>query len=636
MSNSKRYPVSLTLIALDLPRTVKQLIAVVLDIHMCVLATWIAFYLRLDEFVNIEGPFLTPALVSMVLVIPIFIVSGLYRTIFRYVGRAVFKTIAIAITVYGLIYLTIVMALGIEGTPRTLGIIQPLVLFILVAASRLLVGFWLGERYQTPDKANSPANAVIYGAGSAGRQLRESLRYSGDFNVICFVDDDTAIHGQTMAAIPIYSPTRLRDLSAAGEVDIVLLAMPSISRSRKSKIIQNLATLSLTIRSLPALADIAHGRVRIDDLRELDIDDLLGRDQVDPNRELMDKQIAGRIVLVSGAGGSIGSELCRQVISLNPDTLIILDQSEFALFEIHSELKRRIDEVALIQPVELVPVLCSVEDKSRVQFVLGTYNPDIIFHAAAYKHVPLVESNPISGIKNNIFGTMVIARAAAEAKVAEFVLVSTDKAVRPTSVMGATKRVTEMILQAFDATETLVTRYSMVRFGNVLESSGSVIPLFKEQIRSGGPVTVTHSEVTRFFMTIPEAAQLVIQASGLASGGDVFVLDMGQPIKIIDLAERMIQLSGLSVRDLDQPDGDIEIQITGLRDGEKLYEELLIGNNPESTKHPKILRARESFVQWNELQNDIDLLNESLSSNDAPSCIHLLGQIVRDFKPAPS
>ena len=619
---------------LDFPRWGKRLIALILDGCLCVLATWLAFYLRIDQFVDIEGGLLKPSILSIVIAIPVFIVNGLYRAIFRYSDWPALRTIAISIAIYGIIYMTIVMVLRIEGTPRTLGIIQPLILFILVSCSRLLVMWILGETYRHRSGLRRTFPVLIYGAGAAGRQLAESLRHDSEFRMVGFVDDDKALQGQIMRGYRIFSPSEIEAIADKREVKFVLLAMPSISRKRRGEIVSDLARLALIVRTLPAVGDLAHGRIRVNDLRELGIDDLLGRNQVNPDRALMRRQVADRSVLISGAGGSIGSELCRQVISLHPEKLVLLEQSEFALFEIHTELRKRLADSALTHHVELIPVLCSVADKSRVQSVLDKYKPEIIFHAAAYKHVPLIEANPLSGIRNNVFGTKIIAEAAAEARVDEFILVSTDKAVRPTSVMGASKRVAEMILQAFDAEENSVTKYSVVRFGNVLESSGSVIPLFREQIRSGGPVTVTHPEVTRFFMTIPEAAELVIQASGLASGGDVFVLDMGQPVKIMELAERMIKLSGLSVIKPGQAGGDIEIQLIGLRDGEKLFEELLIGDNPESTKHLKIMRARESFVKWKDLQHHIDQLKDSLNSNDSTTCVQSLSRIVVDFKPS--
>ena len=616
---------------LDFPRWGKRLIALILDGCLCVLATWLAFYLRIDQFVGIGDGLLKPSILSMLIAIPVFVVNGLYRAIFRYSDWTALRTVAISISIYGIIYMTIVMVLRIEGTPRTLGIIQPLILFILVSVSRLAVTWTLGESYQRRSGLRNKVAVLVYGAGSSGRQLAESLRHDNEFKMVGFLDDDPALHGRVMRGYRVYSPSDIEAVSSKQDVKFVLLAMPSMSRKRRGEVISDLARLSLTVRTLPAVGDLAHGRVRVDDLRELDIDDLLGRDQVEPDRTLMSRQVAGRCVLISGAGGSIGSELCRQVLSLGPGKLVLVENSEFALFQIHGQLIDRLVGGMCRHRVELVPVLCSIDDRSRVKFLLDLHKPDIIFHAAAYKHVPLVEFNPISGVRNNIFGTMAIAQAAAEANVTEFVLVSTDKAVRPTNIMGATKRVSEMILQALDARGDSVTKYSMVRFGNVLESSGSVIPLFKEQIRSGGPVTVTHPEVTRYFMTIPEAAELVIQASGLASGGDVFVLDMGKPVKILELAERMIQLSGLSVKDLNEPDGDIEIEITGLRDGEKLYEELLIGDSVDATGHRRIMSARETFLDWEHLDENLAELGRAVSSNDAQLSREILVRLVPEL-----
>jgi FlaA1/EpsC-like NDP-sugar epimerase len=412
------------------------------------------------------------------------------------------------------------------------------------------------------------------------------------------------------------------------QINDVLLAMPSLSRARRNEVLSQIGAAQVSVRTLPSVTDLAQGKVSVADLRELDVDDLLGREPVLPNHLLLGKKVVGKVVLVTGAGGSIGGELCRQILAVGPSKLLLIEQSEFALYAIHQLLQ----EMDTRGETELVPLLASVQDSERIGDILSTWHPDTIYHAAAYKHVPLVEHNPAEGIKNNVFGTLRTARAAAAHGVADFVLISTDKAVRPTNIMGASKRLAEMVLQAFAETE-VKTIFSMVRFGNVLGSSGSVVPRFREQIKAGGPVTLTHPEVTRYFMTIPEAAQLVIQAGAMAQGGDVFVLDMGKPVKVIDLARRMIELSGLSVRDEMRPDGDIDIEVSGLRPGEKLFEELLIGDDPKPTSHPRIMKAQDDFVSWPQLENELAALEMALTGHDVPQIRDLMGKLVSGYNP---
>jgi FlaA1/EpsC-like NDP-sugar epimerase len=417
----------------------------------------------------------------------------------------------------------------------------------------------------------------------------------------------------------------------------VLLALPSVSRQRRNEILKNLSAHKLSVRTLPHLSDIASGRITVNDLRELDIDDLLGREPVKPNGLLLNRNTHGKTVLVTGAGGSIGSELCRQILSTLPQQLLLVDMSEFALYQIHQELQTQLEaHAAEGKACELIPLLASVCDAARMQDIMATWKPQTVYHAAAYKHVPLVEHNPAEGVRNNVLGTRVCAEVAAANGVHNFVLISTDKAVRPTNVMGASKRLSEMVLQALAQHHSIqaTTIFSMVRFGNVLGSSGSVVPLFRDQIKSGGPITLTHADITRYFMTIPEAAQLVIQAGAMGTGGDVFVLDMGQPVKIIDLARRMIELSGLSVKDVVNPDGDIEIEISGLRPGEKLYEELLIGDNPKPTSHPRIMKAHEDFLPWAELEDKLNALDLALKLNDVSVIRHMLAQLVPGYTPS--
>jgi FlaA1/EpsC-like NDP-sugar epimerase len=523
--------------------------------------------------------------------------------------------------------------------PRTVGLIQPMLLLLFVGASRALARVWLGGQYQSILKRAARPKVLIYGAGNTGRQLAAAMANSHEMQVAGFLDDDDRLHGHLLNGQPIYNPVDLDILATTLNISDVLLAMPSLSRHRRNEILSEVRSAHVAVRTLPSVNDLAQGKVSISDLRELDIDDLLGREPVKPNHILLAKNIMGKVVLVTGAGGSIGSELCRQILAVNPAKLLLIEQSEFSLYAIHQELEVKLAGLDGATSPILLPLLVSVHDGYRMREIMSTWQPDTVYHAAAYKHVPLVEHNPAAGIENNVLGTLRTAQAAAENGVRDFVLISTDKAVRPTNVMGASKRLAEMALQALAATQvgtggTGGTKFSMVRFGNVLGSSGSVVPKFRQQIRDGGPITLTHHEVTRYFMTIPEAAQLVIQAGAMAKGGDVFVLDMGQPVKIMDLARRMVKLSGLTVRDELNPDGDIELAVTGLRPGEKLYEELLIGDNPKPTQHPRIMKAQEQFVSWPQLQDKLNVLSIAIGANDVPVIRALLQQLVSGYQPS--
>jgi FlaA1/EpsC-like NDP-sugar epimerase len=454
---------------------------------------------------------------------------------------------------------------------------------------------------------------------------------SGQFELVGFVDDDASKVGRSVNGAPVFRPSSVGRLITELGVTDILLALPSASRTRRKQIIDGLRALPVHIRTLPDWADLASGRVTVQDFKELDIEDLLGRDPVPPNTELLARNLAGKVVLVTGAGGSIGGELCRQILAERPSRLLLLDHNEYGLYSIHQELQSLLEVRQLA--VELVPLLGSVGSIERLRDICKVYAPHTIYHAAAYKHVPLVEANPAQGISNNVFGTLNLARVAVECGVASFVLISTDKAVRPTNVMGASKRMAELVLQALAAgqTETDATCFSMVRFGNVLGSSGSVVPLFRQQLAAGGPLTVTHAEVTRYFMTIPEAAQLVLQAGAMASGGEVFVLDMGEPVKIIDLARRMVELSGLKVRDAANPEGDVEIKVTGLRPGEKLYEELLIGDNPTPTAHPRIMKAHEDCLPWPDLEAQLHALQQATLAEDVLGIKAVLARCVQGY-----
>ncbi len=623
------YFKNLALPVLSLPRVAKRLVVLAVDASLCIFTVWFAFYLRLGEFVSLSGPALAAALASIAIALPVFIISGLYRAIFRYSGWPALMTVNKAAAVYGLIYAALFTAIGFQGVPRTVGLIQPILLVFAVGGSRALARFWLGGIYQSQLKLADLPKVLIYGAGSAGRQLAAAMNNSHEMRVVGFLDDDDRLHGHVLNGQPIFSPADLPSLVVSLKVSDVLLALPSMNRKRRIEILEIMRLAHVSVRTLPSVMELAQGKVTTSDLRDLDIDDLLGRESVAPNHILLGKNITDKVVLVSGAGGSIGSELCRQIMQLAPKELLLIEQSEFALYEIHQELHQKFENTA----IRLVPLLASVRDAERMREIMSTWKPDTVYHAAAYKHVPLVEHNPAEGVKNNVIGTLTIARAAAEHQVADFVLISTDKAVRPTNIMGASKRLAEMVLQGL-AGNASSTKFTMVRFGNVLGSSGSVVPKFRQQIRDGGPITLTHVDVTRYFMTIPEAAQLVIQAGAMAKGGDVFVLDMGEPVKIMDLARRIIELSGLTVRDDDNPDGDIEIEVTGLRPGEKLYEELLIGDNPQPTSHPRIMKAREDCLPWSELEQKLQSLQMALDVNDVAVVRAMLQQLVSGYQPS--
>ncbi len=609
-----------------MPRAAKRLLVLTVDASLCVLTVWLAFYLRLGEFVALSGPALWAALASVAIALPIFIVFGLYRAIFRYAGWPALMTVSKAIAIYALIFSAIFTAMGVPGVPRTVGLIQPMLLLLTVGASRALARFWLGGLYQSQLKLAALPKVLIYGAGSSGRQLAAAMTNSLEMRVVGFLDDDERLHGHVLNGLRIYRPDDLAGLVESLSISDVLLALPSGNRQRRNEILASMRAAKVSVRTLPSVTELAQGRVSTSDLRPLDIDDLLGREPVAPNHILLGRNVSGKVVLVTGAGGSIGSELCRQVLKLAPRVLLLIEQSEFALYAIHRELAGKLVDSS----IQLMPLLASVRDSARMQEIMRAWRPETVYHAAAYKHVPLVEHNPGEGLRNNVFGTLAAAQAAAVCGVADFVLISTDKAVRPTNVMGASKRLAEMVLQAL-AADGAKTRFSIVRFGNVLGSSGSVVPLFRQQIRDGGPITLTHPEITRYFMTIPEAAQLVIQAGAMGRGGDVFVLDMGEPVRIIDLARRIIELSGLSLRDEENPEGDIAIEVTGLRPGEKLYEELLIGDDPQPTSHPLIMKAREEYLPWCVLEQKLATLQRALDANDVGVLRQLLQQLVSGY-----
>jgi FlaA1/EpsC-like NDP-sugar epimerase len=613
---------------ITLSRPTKSLIIIASDFILLPIALWSAIALRLDDWSYPAAfewwVFFLPSLIAA----PIFIRSGLYRAVIRYIEDRAVLTIAAAVSLAVLGFVAAVQLLQISGIPR-----GSLLIFWLLAMGCIIVSRFFARsilRKMVPFSLTHK-RVLIYGAGSAGRQLAVALRTGQEYQPIGFVDDAVGLHGLQVGGLQVLSNEQMLDCIEAGEVDQVLLAMPSVSRSRQIELVNQLEPLVVEVRILPGIADLVSGEVRLADAREVGVDELLGRQPVPPNKELLTRNIAGKVVMVTGAGGSIGSELCRQIMRNRPACLVLYERSEFALYSIEQELSLYIREQAI--PIALHSVLGSVKNEARAAAIMTRYAVQTVYHAAAYKHVPLVEYNMAEGILNNTFGTRAAAAAAIKAGVESFVLISTDKAVRPTNVMGASKRMAELTLQAFAMEPSVKTRFSMVRFGNVLGSSGSVVPLFRKQIESGGPVLVTHPEINRFFMTIPEASQLVIQAGAMGQGGEVFVLDMGKPIRIVDLARRMIHLSGYSVKGNDNPDGDIAIEFSGLRPGEKLYEELLIGDNVSGTEHSRIMKANENFLTLDKLDHVLADLAQACATNDMKRIISILIQNVSGFKP---
>lgn len=617
----------------SLPRFAKISIVIMLDASMCVIAVWLSFYLRLGEWVSLnESMTWRPqiaALCSLLLALPIFWITGLYRSIFRYSGVLAAITITKSVFTYGLIYAGLFIGIGFIGVPRTIGLIQPIVLLMLILASRGAARYWLGGGYLDYLSRATIPKVMIYGAGIEGRQLADALSNSREMRVVGFLDDDASLHGQVLNGNPIYASDDLELLTKTLGAKVVLLAIPRASKKQRNQIIKKITQAKVTVRTLPSVNELVQGRFQNAGLRELDIGDLIGRDPIPPDAALLKIKISNKVVLVTGAGGSIGSELCKNILNLKPRILLLVDANEYALYTIDSILKVEQGRSA----TEIIPLLAHVQDRARMSEIMQGWKPDTLYHAAAYKHVPLVEHNPIEGISNNVFGTLVLAELAMQYEVRDFVLISTDKAVRPTNIMGATKRLSEMILQSLAAINQR-TVFSMVRFGNVLGSSGSVVPRFRAQIQAGGPITLTHIDITRYFMTIPEAAQLVIQAGAMAEGGEVFVLDMGDPVRIFDLAKSMVELSGHTLKTENNPNGDIGIEVTGLRPGEKLYEELLIGDNPQETNHPRIMKANEGFWEWEKLSLQLKKLQSTVENKNIEDALGVLRNIVTNYKPS--
>ena len=613
---------------INLSRRNKRTLMVLFDACTVIASIFLAFSLRLGHFYYPTGNnhLLLIMIASPILALPIFYAFGFYREMIRYVGFKALWQINQATTLYAVLWALISFMAVIDGIPRTVILINWSIVLMSVGGSRFFAR-WVLSQENITNPLSQKRNVLIYGAGSAGRELCTALYQSSEYNPVAFVDNSVELYRQSINGLEVFNEDDIEDLIQKHNIKEVLLALPSISRRRRNEIIAILNPLPINVRSLPSVSELAQGKVKIDDLRDVSIKDLLGREPVKPNEELLKLKITGKVVLVTGAGGSIGSELCRQIILQKPKQLILYEINEFSLYNVEQEF----DKIEMPH-VEILPVLGSVRDRKRFQNVVKHFSVQTIYHAAAYKHVPLVEYNNSEGVLNNTFGTLIAAEVALAEKVETFVLISTDKAVRPTNTMGASKRIAELVLQALSKQESS-TCFTMVRFGNVLDSSGSVIPLFKQQIKNGGPVTVTNANMVRYFMTIPEAVELVVQAGAMGKGGDVFVLDMGEPVRIYDLATKMIQLSGLQVLDEDNLDGDIEIKCIGLRPGEKLYEELLVGDNISQTDSLLIMRAEESMLDWEDLKPILDQLNEAINNSDQEKVRELLIEAVPEFKP---
>ena len=593
---------------LGMSRLVKQSIVFAIDCFYIMFTVWLSFSLMYESVRMPKNDEWYAYVAALLIAVPVFIISGLYRSIFRYSGFAALSSVAVACLKYGILYYIFIVYLLPTNIPRTIGILQPLLLLLGVGSSRAIARIWLHPGNINNSKSCKKEKILIYGAGEAGIQISSALQHNAKYSVEGFIDDDESLNGKCINGVAVYSPNFVEKIVKEKSISSILLAIPSVRKARRKEIVDAFDALDVHIRTLPGIEEMADGKLSISDIREIEIEDLLGRDPVVPNPELFERCIKNKTVLVTGAGGSIGSELCRQIISIKPVRLILVEQSEYNLYVLNNELEDRIRTYGY--GMHIVTLLADVTDREYINKIFDHYQPETVYHAAAYKHVPLVECNPLEGLRNNVFGTLSVAEASKNSGVRNFILVSTDKAVRPTNIMGASKRIAELILQAMaDQQNGSGTCFSMVRFGNVLGSSGSVVPLFKKQIKNGGPITVTHQDITRYFMTIPEAAQLVIQAGAMAVGGDVFVLDMGEPVRIIDLAKRMIELSGYTIKDKETPEGDIEIVVTGLRPGEKLYEELLIADNPIKTNHQRIFKAHEYSIKFAELQEYLEALD---------------------------
>ncbi|MBA5247982.1 MAG: polysaccharide biosynthesis protein [Gammaproteobacteria bacterium] len=614
---------------LNLSRLTKQLIMLLTDAVLLVLILLASFSIRLGYWYFPESDLWWVIIGSPVIATPIFIYFGLYRSVIHYMSFKDVRSIVQAVSLYALVWGVVGFMAAVEGIPRSVILINWILSLVMMGGLRVMIRTLLGRNSglaHLKDNLNNQKRVLIYGAGDAGVQLSSALEHTAEYRLVGFIDDSQALQGSQIRGLRIYALEGVSQLIERFKVSEILIAIPSISRTKRLSIVNKLELYPVVVRALPGVAELAQGNVVMADLRKVSIVDLLGRDVVEPNQDLLGKNITNKTVVVTGAGGSIGSELCHQIVSLKPKALILYELSELALYTIEQTLSK------LDSGVDIYPLLGSVNNQARLTQVFQQFSVNTIYHAAAYKHVPMVEFNNTEGVHNNVFGTLSAAQAAIDAKVKTFVLISTDKAVRPTNTMGATKRCAELVLQALSTTQTN-TLFTMVRFGNVLGSSGSVIPLFTRQIKAGGPITVTDENIIRYFMAISEAVELVIQAGAMASGGEVFVLDMGKPVRIVDLAKQMIHLSGLEVKNTKHPDGDIEITYTGLRPGEKLYEELLIGDKVKATNNPLIMRAEEHSLPWAELQPILTALSIAINDSNHTQLRVLLEQVVTDFKP---
>jgi len=619
---------------LSLPRGVKRGILLSIDFALSLICLFLALSLRHGYLGNHIG-LLALCFYAIIPIIGLYAI-GFYRGVARGFFDAVMANVSQLFFLLIVLYEVVLFIDFFPTMPRSVPIIFLFLFFIWLWNSRLTIREFLtrlqGKSQQRTKNEDGYENVVIYGAGEAGRDLLEGLRNSHKYNVVAYIDDDPQLTGAYLLGKKIYAADELVGLIDELDVAQVFLAIPSISRAQKRQIIDKLSGIAIKIKELPSLEEIADEKVTVSSMRKVDILDVLDRQTVEPDAKLLQMNIKGKCVLVTGAGGSIGSELCRQVIKNQPKCLVLYELSEFALYSIHQELTIKQANTPAYQDIKIVAVIGNVTNESNLLRILKLHNIQTVYHAAAYKHVPMVEHNPFEGVINNTKGTYHCARAAIAANVETFVLISTDKAVRPTNVMGASKRLAELVCQALSQIDSQ-TCISMVRFGNVLGSSGSVVPLFTKQIEQGKPITVTHPDVTRYFMTIPEAANLVIQAGAMASGGEVFVLDMGEPVKIVDLAQRMIHLSGFDIKDAAHPEGDIEVIFTGLRDGEKLYEELIIGeDNVESTDHPLIMQALEHHFPLDELESVLFELTEKQKQFDVPWLKQQFKQFVAGYQ----
>lgn len=613
---------------LDLPNNTRQALLLLLDLILIPTAMYLALVARVGLEV-VPPPTLTAMIVvatTTAVTVMTFLSLGLYRAVVRFMGNQAIVAVVKGVTVSAAIF-ALAAFLTHTWMPRSLPFIYWLIAIALLGGTRLIV-----RAYYQHNVRQAGHVAIIYGAGAAGRHLMSAIMHGQRYRAALFVDDDPSLLNRSVNGIMVKHPKDLAALVETTGARYVFLAIPSLDRDRRRDIIESMMHLHVHVKTVPAMEDIIDGNASAAQVQEVDLQDLLGREPIPPHPELLRYCVVDRSVMVTGAGGSIGSELCRQIIHSAPKRLILLDQSEYALFEIEQELKRSIELLSL--DIELVCLLGSIQDRARLEQIFEVISIDTLYHAAAYKHVPIVEHNILEGLKNNIIGTLNLVQAATKYKVETFTLISTDKAVRPTNLMGASKRFAELILQAY-ATRDNATRFCMVRFGNVLGSSGSVVPMFRDQIKRGGPVTVTHKDVIRYFMTIPEAAQLVLQASAMGEGGDVFLLDMGEPVPIIELARRMIWLSGREVKDAEHPDGEIEIKVTGLRPGEKLFEELLIGDNPIGTGHEMIMRAQEAAVPFEELARAIEHLVAAFASGACDVAVDVIKATVIEYTPEP-